>query len=216
MKIQARNPLNPLLARWFGAIAVAGALAMPLAGQEQAPDVLVKSVAGEVLDIVRSDKDIQAGNQKKVMELAEQKVLPHFNFARMTALAMGPNWRKASPEQQGQLVDQFRTLLVHTYSSGLSAYRNQTIEYKPLRAKPDDKEVTVRSEIRQSGAQPIPIDYAMEKTDRGWKVYDVAIGGVSLVTTYRDTFVQEVRANGVDGLIKTLVDKNRQNGEGRK
>lgn len=205
-----------ILSRLLGALALAGALASPLAAQEVAPDALVKSVASEVLEIVKSDKDIQAGNQKKVMELAEQKVLPHFNFARMTALAMGPNWRKASAEQQSQLVDQFRTLLVHTYSSGLSAYRNQTIEYKPLRAKPDDKEVTVRSEIRQSGAQPIPIDYAMERTDRGWKVYDVAIGGVSLVTTYRDTFVQEVRANGVDGLIKTLADKNRQNGEGRK
>jgi phospholipid transport system substrate-binding protein len=179
-------------------------------GQDAGPDALVKSVANEVLAIVKADKEIQAGNQRRVVELAEAKVLPHFNFTRMTALAVGANWRKATPEQQKLLSEQFRLLLIHTYSSGLSSYRNQVIDYKPLRAKPGDTEVVVRSEIKQSGAQPISIDYNMEKTDAGWKVFDLAIGGVSLVTTYRDTFNSEVRANGVDGLIKTLTEKNKQ------
>ncbi len=198
----------------------ASALLLPVGigprAQDVAPDALVKSVASEVLEIIKADKEIQAGNQKRVVELAEEKVLPHFNFARMSALAMGPSWRKATPEQQKQVVDQFRTLLVHTYSSGLAAYKNQTIDYKPMRGKPTDTEVIVRSEIKQSGAQAIPIDYNMEKTEKGWKVFDVAIGGVSLVTTYRDTFAQEVRANGIDGLIKTLVEKNKQNADTRK
>jgi phospholipid transport system substrate-binding protein len=185
------------------------ALAVPAAAQEP-PDVLVKSVTQEVLTIVRADKDIQSGSTRKSVALVEEKVLPHFNFARMTALAMGPNWRKASPEQQKQLVDQFRTLLVRTYSSALTQYRNQTIEFKPLRMQAADTEATVRSEVRQSGAEAIAIDYAMEKTSTGWKVYDVSVAGVSLVTTYRDSFASEVRNTGVDGLIKTLADKNRQ------
>ena len=203
------------IAMCIGALSLA-AIGPAVFAQEVAPDVLVKSVATEVLEIVRSDKEILAGNQKRIMDLAEEKVLPHFNFARMTALAMGPSWRRATPDQQKRVVEQFRTLLVHTYSSGLAAYRNQTIDYKPLRSKPADTEVIVRSEIRQSGAQAIPIDYNMEKTDGGWKVFDVAIGGVSLVTTYRETFSQEVRANGIDGLINTLVDKNKQNAGTRK
>ncbi len=201
--------------RIVGAAALALQAGATLYAQDLAPDVLVKSVAAEVLDVIKSDKEIQAGNQKRMTQLAEEKVLPHFNFARMSALAMGPSWRKASPEQQKLVVDQFRTLLVHTYSSGLAAYRNQTIDYKPLRSKPADTEVIVRSEIKQSGAQSIPIDYNMEKTEKGWKVFDVSIGGVSLVTTYRDTFAQEVRANGIDGLIKTLVEKNKQNADTR-
>lgn len=203
------------IAMCIGALSLA-AIGPAAFAQDVAPDVLVKSVATEVLEIVRSDKEILAGNQKRIMDLAEEKVLPHFNFARMTALAMGPSWRRATPDQQKRVVEQFRTLLVHTYSSGLAAYRNQTIDYKPLRSKPADTEVIVRSEIRQSGAQAIPIDYNMEKTDSGWKVFDVAIGGVSLVTTYRETFSQEVRANGIDGLINTLVDKNKQNAGTRK
>jgi phospholipid transport system substrate-binding protein len=128
----------------------------------------------------------------------------------MTALAMGANWRKATPEQQRALVAEFRTLLVRTYSTALSAYRNQVIEVKPLRAKPDDSEVVVRSEVKQSGTEPVTLDYSMQKTAHGWKVYDVAVGGVSLVTTYRDAFANEVRNAGVDGLIKSLAEKNRQ------
>ncbi len=176
----------------------------------QAPDALVKDVTQDVIAIVKQDKDIQSGNTKKTIALVEQKVLPHFNFTRMTALAMGVNWRKATPDQQKLLVDQFRTLLVRTYSTALTSYRNQTIDFKPLRVQPADTEVTVRSEVRQSGAEAVTIDYSMEKTPSGWKVYDVVVGGVSLVTTYRDTFANEVRNAGVDGLIKTLSDKNRQ------
>ena len=176
----------------------------------QAPDALVKDVTQDVIVIVKQDKDIQSGNTKKTIALVEQKVLPHFNFPRMTALAMGVNWRKATPDQQQMLIDQFRTLLVRTYSTALTNYRNQTIDFKPLRAQPADADVTVRSEVRQSGAEAVTIDYSMEKTPSGWKVYDVVVGGVSLVTTYRETFANEVRNAGVDGLIKTLSDKNRQ------
>jgi phospholipid transport system substrate-binding protein len=178
--------------------------------QTTAPDVLVRSVTQEVLGVIKQDKDIQAGNRRKTIALVEEKVLPHFNFTRMTALAMGPNWRKATPEQQKALTEQFRTLLVRTYSTALSLYRNQSIDFKPLRAQAADTDVMVRSEVKQPGGEPVSIDYSMEKTSDGWKVYDVAVGGVSLVTTYRDTFINEVRNSGVDGLIKALADKNRQ------
>jgi phospholipid transport system substrate-binding protein len=175
------------------------ALLIPLAqAQQAAPDVLVKSITEEVVAILKKDKDIQAGDSKKVADLIEAKVVPHFNFTRMTRIAMARNWRLASPEQQKELVSEFETLLVRTYSTALANYRDQQIDYKPLRAKPEDTEVTVRS------------DYEMEKTPNGWKVYDVKVGGVSLVTTYRDTFASEVRERGVDGLIKSLAAKNRQ------
>ena len=183
---------------------------VPAAAQAQAPDALVKSVTHEVLSIIKQDRDIQAGNNKKTIALIEDKVLPHFNFTRMTALAMGVNWRKATPDQQKVLVEQFKTLLVRTYSTALSNYRDQVIEFKPLRAQPGDTEVTVRSEVKLSGTEPISIDYSMEKGNDAWKVYDVTVGGVSLVTTYRDTFTAEVRNGGVDGLIKALAEKNRQ------
>lgn len=184
--------------------------AAPATAGSTPPDVLVKSVSDEVLEIIRSDKDIRSGNHQKVIDLVQAKILPHFNFARMTALAVGPGWRKATPEQRTQLQDEFRTLLVRTYSSGLSAYKNQTIEYKPLRLNPGDTEVTVKSEVKQSNADPVTIDYRMQQTPEGWKVFDVAIAGVSLVTTYRDTFGQEVRKSGIDGLITQLREKNRQ------
>ncbi len=188
------------------------ALLVPVAqAQEPAPDVLVKSITGEVVAVLKQDKDIQAGNPKKIEELIEAKVLPHFNFIRMTRIAMARNWQLASPEQQKELAGEFKTLLVRTYSTALSNYRDQQIDYKPLRAKAEDTEVTVRSDVKQSGSsQPVSIDYEMEKTPNGWKVYDVKVGGVSLVTTYRDTFASEVRERGVDGLIKSLSTKNRQ------
>lgn len=185
-------------------------LLAPAHAQEVAPDELVKTVTAEVLEIVRQDKDIQAGDPRKSTALVQEKVLPHFNFTRMTALAMGRNWRQATPEQRQALVEQFRTLLVRTYSTALSAYRDQTIEYRPLRMKPDDTDATVRSQVIQPGGEPVSIDYSMHKTPHGWKVYDVIVGGVSLVTTYRDTFNSEVRSVGIDGLIKNLADKNRQ------
>ncbi len=178
--------------------------------QELAPEALVRMVTQDVIAVVKQDRDIQAGDRKKSIALVEEKVLPHFNFTRMTALAMGVNWRKATPEQQQALVTEFRTLLVRTYSTALSAYRNQVIEVLPPRAKPADTEVVVRSVVKQSGTEPVTIDYFMEKNPDGWKVYDVAVAGVSLVTTYRDTFANEVRNVGVDGLIKALAEKNRQ------
>ncbi|HMH20002.1 MAG TPA: ABC transporter substrate-binding protein [Burkholderiales bacterium] len=188
------------------------ALLIPLAQAEAlAPDVLVKSITEEVVAILKRDKDIQSGDTKKVADLIDTKIVPHFDFIRMTRIAMGRNWRLASPDQQKNLAGEFKTLLVRTYSTALSNFRDQQIDYKPLRAKPEDTEVTVKSDVKQSGSsQPVSIDYEMEKTPDGWKVYDVKVGGVSLVTTYRDTFASEVRDRGVDGLIKSLVEKNRQ------
>jgi phospholipid transport system substrate-binding protein len=180
--------------------------------EELAPDALVKTMSMDVLAAIRQDKEIQAGDQKKIANLVEAKILPHFDFAHTTRIAMGANWRRASPEQREQLVREFRRLLVRTYSGALASYRDEVIEFKPLRAQPGDAQVTVRSEVRQSGAQAVSIDYEMEKTSSGWKVYDVKISGASLATTYRDTFAEEVRNRGIDGLIDLLSEKNRQNG----
>jgi phospholipid transport system substrate-binding protein len=180
-----------------------------VSAQELAPDAQVRKIAEEVIAIAKQDKDIRAGNPSKLNELVDAKVLPYFNFSHMTALAVGRNWPKASAEQQKALISEFRTLLVRTYSSALSIYKNQVIEFKPLRAAAGDNDVTVRSQIKQPGSQPISIDYSMEKSPSGWKVYDVVVGGVSLVTNYRETFNAEIRDGGVDGLIKSLASKNR-------
>ena len=179
-----------------------------LVAQDVAPDALVKSISDDVIGIVKQDKDIKSGNRKKINELVEAKVLPHFDFARMTALAMGRNWPKANPAQQKELVTEFRTLLVHTYSGALSTYKNETIEFKPLRAAAGDTDVTVRTQVKRPGSEAVSIDYGMEKTASGWKVYDVVVGCVSLVTNYRETFNTEIRDTGVDGLIKSLASKN--------
>jgi len=184
--------------------------------QEESPDALIKKVTDDVLTIVRQDKDIQNGNTKKAIELVEVKVLPSFNFQHMTALAMGRDWNKASPEQKKRLSEEFKTLLVRTYSNALTSYRDQTIRYKPTRMQAGDTDVLVKTEVVQPGNKPIPLDYSMEKLDSGWKVYDVIVAGVSLVSNYRDTFNQEVKANGVDGLIQMLVNKNKQMEPGKK
>lgn len=173
------------------------------------PDALVREVSDDVLTIVRKDKAIQSGDTRRVIDLVEEKVLPHFNFRRMTMLAVGKDWRQASPEQQGKLVEAFRTLLVRTYSNALTQYRDQTIGYKPAKFGETDTSVRVQTEVRQAGAQPVNIDYTLEKTPEGWKVFDVVVAGVSLVTNYRGTFAQEIRAGGVDGLIRSLEQKNR-------
>ena len=180
-----------------------------VSAQDLAPDAQVKKITDEVIGIIKQDQDIRAGNQKKLNELVDAKVLPYFNFSHMTALAVGRNWPKASAEQQKMLTSEFRTLLVRTYSSALSTYKNQVIEFKPLRAAAADTDVTVRTQVKQPGAEPINIDYSMEKIPSGWKVYDVAVGGVSLVTNYRETFNAEIRDGGVDSLIKSLASKNR-------
>jgi phospholipid transport system substrate-binding protein len=176
------------------------------------PDVLVKNVTLEVVDILQKDKEIQEGSaagRKKVIALIETKVLPHFNFEAMTASAVGRNWAKASPDQKTRLNDEFKTLLVRTYSSALASYSNQKFDFRPLRAKPTDTDVTVNVRVVQSGAQPVTIDYDMEKRPNGWKVWDVRVAGVSLVANYRTEFDTQVRDNGIDGLIKALQNKNR-------
>ena len=176
-----------------------------------APDVLVKAITDEVAAVVRKDADIRAGDTRKAADLIEAKIVPHFNFTRMARIAMARNWRSATPEQQKEIAAEFKTLLVRTYSTALTNYRDQQIDYKPLRAKPEDSEVTVKSDVRPTGStQPVSIDYELEKTDNGWKIYDVKVDGVSLVTTYRDTFASEVREHGIDGLIKSLAAKNRE------
>jgi phospholipid transport system substrate-binding protein len=180
----------------------------PLAFAQEAPDALVKRIAEETLSAIRADKELQAGNPAKVKALIESKLVPHFDTTRMTALAMGRNWRSASPEQQKALTEQFKTLLIRTYSNALTNYRDNTMTYKPLRANPGDNEVTVRTEVTRPGQAPIPIDYSMEKTPEGWKAYDVIVAGVSLVTNYRDEFNDTVRSSGIDGLIKALQAKN--------
>lgn len=175
-----------------------------------APDVLARGVTDEVLAAIRTDKAIQSGDRKKARELIESKIAPHFNFAGMTQLAVGKNWSAANPEQRKALVGEFRALLVQTYTASLTLFKDQKIEYRPLKLAADDNDVTVRSLVRQAGGgEPVQVDYGMEKTDAGWKVYNVKIGGISLVESYRSTFNTEIQKNGIDGLIKTLRDKNR-------
>jgi phospholipid transport system substrate-binding protein len=185
--------------------------------QEDSPDAVIRQITEDVLSIVRQDKDIQGGDTKKAIELIEAKVLPHLDFPRMTALALGKDWRKANPGQQERLVKEFRTLLVRTYSNALSGYKDQTVRYKPGN-KPagETANMTVKTEVLQPGGKPIQLDYSVNKGPSGWKVHDVIVAGVSLVTNYRDAFAQEVRANGIDGLIGMLADKNKQIEAGKK
>lgn len=189
---------------------LAGLLTVTVAAADgMAPDVLVRTVSTDVLEIVRKDKDIQSGNLGKAVELAEAKVLPHFDFAHMTRLAVGKSWRKATPEQQKVLVDEFRTLLVRTYSKAFVEYRNQAIDFKPFKMQPAETDVLVRTSVKQSSGKPVQIDYNLEKSEQGWKVYDISVAGVSLVTNYRSSFTQEVSAGGIDGLIGSLRAKNK-------
>ena len=179
------------------------------AAPDTAPDALVRKSIDEVLAIIKADKELQGGNPQKLYALVEEKVLPHFDFTRMTRLAVGRNWAQASDAQKETLTREFQTLLVRTYSTSLSQYRNQTIDVKPAKFAPADKDTTVKTVVNQPGGQPIPIDYGMERTDKGWKVYDVVVDGVSLVTTYRGSFNDQIQKSGVDGLVKTLADRNR-------
>lgn len=194
--------------KWLLAFLAAVTVSFGAQAADVAPDELIKSVSEEVLSIVRKDKDIQSGNTKKAIALVEAKVLPNFDFTRMTQLAVGREWKNASPTQQKTLTDEFRSLLVRTYSKALTEYKNQTIEYKPFSMKSGDTDVKVRTQINQAGGKPIPLDYSLSKQDSGWKVYDIEVSGISLVTNYRETFNSEIRSNGIDGLIKTLQTKN--------
>ena len=172
------------------------------------PEALIRNTVDEVLAIVKQDKDIQTGNKKKVTELVDAKVLPHFNFTHMTRLAVGKNWRNATPEQKKVLEIEFRNLLVRTYTTAFTTYKDQEVEVKPLKMANDATEVTMKTFILNKGKQPLPVNYDMEKTASGWKVYDLSIEGVSLVTNYSGTFAEQVQKSGIDGLIKTLVEKN--------
>jgi phospholipid transport system substrate-binding protein len=177
---------------------------------EEAPDALIKRVSSEVLDAIKADKAIQAGEMNRVMALVDTKVMPNVNFTRMTASAVGRNWRQATPEQKARLQQEFKTLLIRTYSGALSQVNDQQLNVKPLRAAAGDNEVTVRTEVLGRG-QPVQLDYRMEKTPSGWKIYDLNVLGIWLVGTYRTQFAQEVSAKGLDGLIESMAQRNQAN-----
>ena len=178
------------------------------AAEAVAPDALIKKVSGEVIEAVKTDKAIQAGDVKPIMALVDAKILPHVNFQRMTASAVGRYWRQATPEQKTRLQDEFKLLLVRTYSGALTQVKDQVVELKPLRANPGDTEVVVRSEVKGKG-EPIQLDYRMEKVGDAWRIYDVNVLGVWLVENYRASFAQEITASGIDGLIAKLAEKNK-------
>jgi len=186
----------------------------PARAQAEAPDALVMRVSTEVMDAARADPAIQAGDVSRVMTLVDGKVMPYVNFQRMTASAVGRYWRQATPEQQQKLQAEFKTLLVRTYSGALAQVKEQTVQLKPFRAKPEDQEVVVRTEVRGKG-EPIQLDYRMEKRPDGWKIYDVNVLGVWLVENYRNSFAQEISAGGIDGLIAKLAERNKSAGGGK-
>lgn len=195
-----------LIALAIGTLAFSGS-----AAAQEAADALVKRISQEVLDIAKADKDIQAGNQKRVLELVESKVLPYVDFQRMTALAAGRHWREATPEQQKQLINEFRSLLIYTYSGAISQIKDQKLEFKPFRAAATDAEVEVRSQVVQArGGEPIQLNYRLEKLPAGWKIYDINVLGAWLVETYKGNFSAEISKSGMDGLIKVLADKNKR------
>lgn len=180
---------------------------------DEAPDALIKRLSVDVLETIKTDKSIRAGDLSKVVELVDTRIIPNFNFQRMTASAVGPAWRQATPEQKKQLQDEFKILLVRTYSGALSQVKDQTIVVKPMRSAPDDKEVVVRTEIK-GGGEPIQLDYRLEKTPgegAGWKVYNLNVLGVWLVENYRSQFAQEINSKGLDGLILALSERNKTN-----
>jgi phospholipid transport system substrate-binding protein len=185
------------------------ALALPArAQQDLGPEELVRKVTQDVLDAIRSDKQLAAGDKQKALKLAEEKVLPHIDFEEAARLAVGRAWAQATPEQRKKLVEEFRKMLVRTYSNAISAYEGQTMKVLPVRMKPGDTEVTVHNQYIRAGGTPLPVDYQMHKTDQGWKIYDITVEGVSLVLTYRSEFDAVVKQSGIDGLIKRLEEKN--------
>ena len=196
---------------WLAALfmsAAAGLTSLPSLAQDEAPDAMVKRLSTEVLATIKADPAIQAGDMNRIIALVDSKIMPNVNFSRMTASAVGRYWRQATPEQQKQLQDEFKTLLVRTYSGALGEVKDQTLSFRPMRSKPEDTEVVVRSEVRGRG-DPIQLDYRMEKTPTGWKIYDLNVLGVWLVETYRTQFAQEIGSKGIDGLIASLVQRNK-------
>jgi len=202
------KPLNKL----FAAILTLAMLAFSgtVLAEQEAPDVLIKRISQEVLDTAKTDKDIQSGNQKRVLEIVEAKILPYVDFQRMTALAAGRYWRQATPEQQKQLTEEFRNLLVFTYSGAIAQVKDQKLEFKPLRANPADTEVEVHSQVIQPRGEPIQLSYRLEKLPSGWKIYDMNVLGAWLVEAYKGNFASEISKGGIDGLIKTLSEKNKK------
>jgi len=192
-----------------GLLLISSAVFAQTPDQATTPDALIKMVVTDVMSSVKSDPDIQKGNIPKVVDLVEKKIVPYTDMRRTTEMAMGPNWKKATPEQQNQLVMEFKNLLIRTYSGALSQLRDQTVQFKALRAAPDDKEVVVKTVVIGRG-DPVPLDYRLEKTDKGWKVYDMNIMGVWLVEAYRNQFANQISQNGIDGLVKFLQDRNKQ------
>jgi len=192
---------------WLTAAMLGLSFSLAHAQAGKGPDVLIKEVSTDVLDSVRADKSIKQGDVQKVILLVDQKVMPHVDFQRMTASSVGRYWREATPEQQKQLQEQFKILLVRTYSGALAQVQDQTVELKPMRTNPEDKEVVVRTEVKGRG-DPIQLDYRLEQTPNGWKIFDVNVLGVWLVQSYRSSFAQEIGANGIDGLIKKMTERN--------
>ncbi len=192
-----------------GLLLVSSTLFAQTPDQATAPDALIKMVVSDVMASVKADPDIQKGNIPKIVDLVEKKIVPYTDMRRTTEMAMGPNWKKATPEQQAQLVTEFKNLLIRTYSGALSQLRDQTVQFKALRAAPDDKEVVVKTVVIGRG-DPVPLDYRLEKTANGWKVYDMNIMGVWLVEAYRNQFANQISQNGVEGLVKFLQERNKQ------
>jgi len=185
-------------------------IAAPAPATNEAPDQLVKRVSTDVIDSVKADKDIQGGNRNKIMDLVNSKILPYVDAQKMTQQAAGRYWRQATPEQQKQLSDEFRTLLVYTYSGALAQIKNETVEFKPFRADPADTDVTVNSQVNMARGEPITLNYRLSKSPQGWKIYDINVLGAWLVQTYQSTFASEISKGGIDGLIKKLHDRNQQ------
>ena len=203
------KPIAHLIATVASVAFATSVIAAPAATNE-APDVLVKRISADVIDTVKSDKDIQAGNRNKIMDLVNSKILPYVDADKMTAQAAGRFWRQATPEQQKRLSEEFRTLLVYTYSGALSQIKNETIEFKPMRSQPTDTDVEVRSQVNVARGEPITLNYRLAKGDGGWKIYDINVLGAWLVETYKGTFAAEINKSGVDGLITKLADRNKQ------
>ncbi|MEO6352651.1 MAG: ABC transporter substrate-binding protein [Oxalobacteraceae bacterium] len=200
--------LNKFLVAVFAVVTLAFAATAQAA--EEAPDALVKRISQEVLEIAKADREIQGGNQKRVLALVEEKILPYVDFERMTALAAGRHWRQATPEQKKQLTAEFRNLLIYTYSGAISQVKDQKIDFRPFRAAATDSDVEVRSQVLQSRGEPIQLNYRLQKTAAGWKIYDINVLGAWLVQTYKGNFSSEISKSGIDGLIKVLADKNKQ------
>ncbi len=197
---------------WLGSflLSAAALLAWPAHAADEAPDALVKRISDEVMTAIKADPAIQAGDINRIVALVDTKIMPNVNFSRMTSSAVGRFWRQATPAQQKQLQDEFKILLVRTYSGALGEVKDQTVSFKPMRARAEDTEVVVRSEVRGRG-EPVQLDYRLEKTPNGWKIHDLNVLGVWLVETYRTQFAQEINAKGIDGLIETLTQRNKSN-----